>query len=128
MPLHAHLHQRLLPCNKLHDDRQTHTDRKCFLAHNHLTKTAWRASHAARQNLGPDRLAGITHRQAPSANRIIIAPSPPGGLHPTARRLAVRHCLAYPSRAARCQPPSRPSISPFCLAEPSLAPSALLAE
>jgi len=58
------------------------------------------ASHAARQNLAPDCLAGITHRQAPRPCRLIFAPSPPGG-HTFCRRAprgstAWRICLAPP--------------------------------
>jgi len=71
---------------------------------------------------------GITHRQVPSASRILTALSPPDGLHPTGRRLAVRHGLAHPSRAARRQSPSRPLVSPFRLAKPSLPPGALRAK
>jgi len=51
-------------------------------------------SHVARQTLGPDHLAGITHRRAPRACNIITAPSPPGGLHHAAG------CHSPPPRGA----------------------------
>jgi len=54
-----------------------------------LYQNRLRTSDAARQNLAPDRLTGITHHQAPSANRIRTAPSSPGGHLPTTRRLAL---------------------------------------
>jgi len=37
-----------------------------LLAHQLCTKTAWHASRVARRKLVLDRLAGISHRQAPS--------------------------------------------------------------
>jgi len=55
----------------------------------------------------PDRLAGISHCQAPNNN------------------LAIRHHLAHPTRAARRQTPSRSSVSQFRLAEPTLLPGTL---
>ena len=50
-----------------HHEHHLKLCRKPFLVHYHWTKTALRTSHAARRNLVPDRLAGISHRQAPSA-------------------------------------------------------------
>ena len=61
--------------------------RKLFIVHYHWTKITWRASHAARRNLAPDRLAGITHRQTPRASSTLTVPPPPGGHHHTARLL-----------------------------------------
>jgi len=79
------------PAKALHHEHHLKRCRKPFLAHHYWTKIAWRASNAARRSLVPNRLAGITYCQAPSASRILTAPSPPGGLYPAARRLVVRH-------------------------------------
>ena len=102
-----------------HHEHHLKLCRKPFFAHHHRTKTVYCASHAARRSRVPDRLEEITHRQALSASRIITTSSLPGRLHPAARRLAVCHHLAHPSRVARRKPTSRPSASLFRLARPS---------
>jgi len=97
------------PQPKHHIKNITQSCIQIILAHQFCTKTTWRASRVARRNMVPNRLAGISHHQAPSANRILSVSSPPGELHPTARRLVLTVATATVLRpyrlAARSTPP-----------------------
>ena len=90
-----------------------------------------KASHAARRNLAPDRLAGITHRQAPRTtvpsqyrHRLADTTTPPSAL-------PRRHRLAHPPPVARHPAPTVTIVTGFwhyrlaaCLAPPGAIPVA----
>ena len=83
------------PAKASHHEHHLKVCRKPFLSRHHWTKTAWRASHAARRNLGPDHLASITHRQAPSASRILTTLSPPGNSLTPPSAIPVAQCYWF---------------------------------